>query len=102
LKKRIQKKLKKGKFTEYAIHLRATLKQPDESFIDSFIDKIESLKCFCGGSLKPTELDMIVELGKTEIKEKRALLVLWLGSLPNIKEVFCSDVFDVNHDKNYF
>jgi uncharacterized protein YggL (DUF469 family) len=91
MRKRLRKKKRLGEFVEWGALLRAGLKLDSQeeldSFSDQFIEKVESLNCYCGGGISIDRgLDMVIELGldKDGALKKLQDLEFWLSSQPCI------------------
>lgn len=92
MKKRLRKKKRVGEFVEWGTLIRAQLdlksEQELDKFSDEFIEKVENLKCYCGGGISLDKgLDIVVELGKDKQKALSRLneLELWLASDTRVK-----------------
>lgn len=94
MRKRLRKKKRLGEFVEWGALLQASLKLASQAeldtFLDQFIEKVESLNCYCGGGISIDRgLDMVIELGldKKEALKRLQDLESWLLSQPCISDL---------------
>lgn len=115
MKKRLRKKKKLGEFIEWGALIKANLALKTEEdldkFSDEFIDKVESISCYCGGGISIDRgLDMVIELGPNKSKALGRLEDLegWLGMHLLVSDVVVSGarhsgmndkVFDLWHEE---
>jgi uncharacterized protein YggL (DUF469 family) len=101
MNKRLRKKTYHGEFTEWGRQFVITRNRKDgfDEFLDTFIDRIESNGCYCGGTGMEDTLDVIVELGglsdNRDGKMKR--IVAWLETRPDVQLWKIGDEVDLCH-----
>ena len=102
MKKRLRKKKHRGEFAEWGRQLSITRNRKDgfDEFLDAFVEEaITPNGCYCGGSGKEDNLDVVVELGRRSDDPAARLqkITAWLDDRHDVQGWRTSDEFDLWH-----
>ena len=102
MRKRIRKKKHLGEFAEFGRQfvIRRNRKEDFDEFFDWVIGEvIEGNDCFCGGTGKEDQIDIIVELGTRDRNpgKKKERIEEMLREHQDVAEVLVGEEFDLWH-----
>jgi uncharacterized protein YggL (DUF469 family) len=99
VKKRVRKKRHLGEFREWGCELEVELHSKEEfdQFLDTLVEEVEKMSCFCGGGGSGNLLSMIVELGteNNNPASRRAHIKDWLKAQPSVKSFSVGPLIDL-------